>query len=457
MKKYIYNTIICLIFIFSFLFSSNVKAFAADQTIKLELGSETQNSQTGKFAWVLKITTTNIPDGAIIKTGLAENSTKEMNPEEKQVTIKNNYTEFHTDSILTPSTKYLVTTILLDNPKVNQKFSKTTPEGIKPDVITNGEAITSIGSNVIDNSPVGGELPVSVTPKQINLDANNDTTYKFLAPIGLIKSMKSNCKDTDPTCMGNNIGKYLNYIFKFIIGLCAALAVIMLIINGVMYMGDESIFGKTEAKSKMFAAIGGLLIALGAYALLNTINPDLTGKGGVTITPATIELEETPIETDNGKSIPTKNSFINCAGGTGLYQINGESIIFCKAYVSKLQDMILAAKNAGYILTGGGFREYEEQVALRNKYCPDPKLTVPSSSCKPQVAIPGRSTHEQGLARDFHCNGELINWDKQNPRYTQTPKTKACFDWLVQNAGTYGFANLPKENWHWSTGPDKGR
>ena len=40
-------------------------------------------------------------------------------------------------------------------------------------------------------------------------------------------------------------------------------------------MGDESIFAKTQGKEQIMNALLGLFIALGAFALLNTINPDL--------------------------------------------------------------------------------------------------------------------------------------------------------------------------------------
>jgi lipoprotein-anchoring transpeptidase ErfK/SrfK len=100
----------------------------------------------------------------------------------------------------------------------------------------------------------------------VNLDPKKEVdskTYSLLAPIGKMEVAP------------DNIGDYFNTILKIAIGLCGALAVIMIVIGGVQYMGNESIFGKTEAKSRIFSAILGLLIALGAYAILNTINPDL--------------------------------------------------------------------------------------------------------------------------------------------------------------------------------------
>ena len=141
------------------------------------------------------------------------------------------------------------------------------------------------------------QAPVNIAPGSITT-IQNKTTYKFLAPLPGMKT----CMDSsgvDKNCIGNNIGEYLNVIFKLIIGICAALAVIMLIINGITYMGDESVFGKTEAKSKMYSAIFGLLIALGAWALLNTINPALTGQGGLSIAGANIEVETQPLTSND--------------------------------------------------------------------------------------------------------------------------------------------------------------
>jgi hypothetical protein len=295
----------------------------------------------------------------------------------------------------------------------------------------------------------------------------NKSIYNMLAPIGGITRMDSSGTDptcaADPQCITNDIGKYLNIIFKLAIGICAALAVIMLIINGVKYMGDESIFAKTEAKSGMFGAIVGLLIALGAWALLNTINPALTGQNGLNISSANVEIDETPILSDKGSVAPNKNSFNDCpviggsvhGGATRMVQTQYDDFRFCDFYAKKLQKMVADATIAGYKLSGGGYRSLQTQISLRNENCPDPKLTVPSSSCHPETALPGTSNHEQGLAVDLKCNGLLINLD--NPNRPKNPSTKVCFDWLVKNAGTYGFKNLPSENWHWSIGPKAGQ
>ena len=164
-------------------------------------------------------------------------------------------------------------------------------------------------------APLGGYVGVDAVNS-----STNSSKYTLLAPLpGLKPCLDWNSDPTkkDPSCMGANIGEYLNIIFKLLIGICAALAVIMLIINGIMYMGEESVFGKVEAKSKMISAIFGLIIALGAWALLNTLNPALTGAGGFSIASANIQLDPT-VHGDNPQT-PQAGGMV--CGTPGKYKV----------------------------------------------------------------------------------------------------------------------------------------
>ena len=89
----------------------------------------------------------------------------------------------------------------------------------------------------------------------------------------------------------------------------------MIVIGGIQYMGDESVFGKTEAKNRIFSAILGLIIALGSYVLLNTINPDLLGEKGVYIEQATVELDP-EVHGDNPQQ-PVDGKYCN-----GKYEVD---------------------------------------------------------------------------------------------------------------------------------------
>jgi hypothetical protein len=76
---------------------------------------------------------------------------------------------------------------------------------------------------------------------------------------------------------GAGFSNYLNNMFRMGVALCTALAVLMLIIGGIQYVSSDAWSKKSEGRERIFAALFGLLIALGSYALLRTINPALLG------------------------------------------------------------------------------------------------------------------------------------------------------------------------------------
>ena len=121
--------------------------------------------------------------------------------------------------------------------------------------------------------------------------SSSDGTYHVLAPIPGFGN------PGDPAIDSNfKLGTYVATIFKIGIGLAGLLAVIMIIIGGITYMMSDVIGEKEGGKEMITNAIFGLLLALGSYAILNTINPDVvslrfvtggvsTSGGGQTNTP----------------------------------------------------------------------------------------------------------------------------------------------------------------------------
>ncbi len=64
-------------------------------------------------------------------------------------------------------------------------------------------------------------------------------------------------------------------IYTASIGIASILAVIMIIIGGIKYTTMESFNAKTDAKKQITSAFLGLVLLLGSYLLLRTINKDL--------------------------------------------------------------------------------------------------------------------------------------------------------------------------------------
>src|SRR3989344_988649 len=138
--------------------------------------------------------------------------------------------------------------------------------------------------------------PINFISAQAPVTPVSPDTYKLLAPL---KGVQGEVTDFDPA-PDNALGTYLNLMIKVIIGLSAVMAVVMIVIGGMEYMTSELISSKEAGKERIRNALLGLLIALGAYALLFTINPNLLSTN-VALNKAIIEvsvndrLPQTPV------------------------------------------------------------------------------------------------------------------------------------------------------------------
>ncbi len=70
----------------------------------------------------------------------------------------------------------------------------------------------------------------------------------------------------------------INYFLKLLIGLSAVVLVFRLMYEGFIILTSDLPFKIASAKGSFFAALGGLLLAMSSYIILNTINPKLVNS-----------------------------------------------------------------------------------------------------------------------------------------------------------------------------------
>lgn len=155
------------------------------------------------------------------------------------------------------------------------------------------------------------QAPVCTAPSTLAADGCS-CTYALLTPLPGIGTT------FDPTTapgstQNNNLGIYLNAMITIFIGICAILAVIMIVIGGMEYMGSELIASKEEGKERILHAIFGLLLALGAWTLLNQINPNILKSDLSSLSSVQVNVETQP-------DIPQTGTVVN---GVTMYKING--------------------------------------------------------------------------------------------------------------------------------------
>jgi type IV secretory pathway VirB2 component (pilin) len=100
-------------------------------------------------------------------------------------------------------------------------------------------------------------------------ESDKFTKYTFLAPFSeqyKIFDLK------DGACP---FGRYVNLLITIFLGVSAVLAMLMIIVGGIQWMTTELISAKEEGKKKITSAVLGLILALAAYLILKTINPNI--------------------------------------------------------------------------------------------------------------------------------------------------------------------------------------
>lgn len=177
-------------------------------------------------------------------------------------------------------------------------------------------------------------------------------------------------------------------------------------------------------------------------------------SSGGSVDPGDSSQPDNTISSNKGWTLKsdTDYSSVACADGTtdtGVFTTgkNNITVRVCQmpdgltkvaSLISKRTlNMINDAAEDGVTLTAKGqrssFRSIDDQMYFREQNCPDP-INSPSTACTPDTALPGSSMHERGLAIDF----------------ANSSRGSAVWNWLEDNAASYGYFNYPPENWHWS-------
>ncbi len=116
-----------------------------------------------------------------------------------------------------------------------------------------------------------------------------------LAPIpGLTEGVTANTP---------GLATFFNNLYKFLIGLAAALAVIMIIWGGLEYSTQDSISKKSDGKERIYQAIFGLILVLSPVLVFSIINPSILN----------LSLNLQPLDTASGPPVGPTGPLPICA------------------------------------------------------------------------------------------------------------------------------------------------
>ena len=110
---------------------------------------------------------------------------------------------------------------------------------------------------------------------------------------------------------GSTLAGIMSAGYQLLIGIASVLAVVMIFYAGFRYATTVSPGAKSDAKNRILAALGGLLLALSSWLILSTIDDDLVGvefvfrdfKDGVVVFPIMTESDRARLNNEFGATI----------------------------------------------------------------------------------------------------------------------------------------------------------
>jgi len=207
-----------------------------------------------------------------------------------------------------------------------------------------------------------------------------------------------------------------------------------------------------------------VLLCMGLYGLMNQKTAEEPAASAAPSPEVTAEAEPQPSSTPLPTQLTDLNSILVLVDSThGLaedyvpanlatpYLVSTSEAISINAEAgTKAQEMMAAAQEAGIPLyVTDAYISYDTQ----KEYYDNLVSLVGEAEADKQGAKPGYNEHQTGLAIDFTD-------DPASPKQTSSFKDTASYQWLVENAHTYGFILRYPENktaitgtsyepWHW--------
>lgn len=240
------------------------------------------------------------------------------------------------------------------------------------------------------------------------------------------------------------LGGFLKSFFTLLIVIAGILAFLMIVIGAIRYASVDSFSNSESGKDMMMNAIMGLILALGAWIILNAINPNLASNLGITIPTVYINPEFEP-ETGIGTGADGETITLNVAGGgtttltacdeTRMEQVTafGKTFKIYEGLVSNIQSI-----NTEWLATPEDQRYEVKKIGGYN--------------CRRVKGTNTWSAHAYGLAVDINQDQNPFSPPSQNQLTTDMPPEFREM-WTSHGWGWGGSWTTLKDAMHFSKYP----
>ncbi len=171
--------------------------------------------------------------------------------------------------------------------------------------------LSSMFMFVVLFAPIVSLIP---TPAVVHAQGNEDKDYTLLEPLPCLTGKEANCQNGEIKKI--DLGNAIQYAFNLFMAVAAVAAIFMMTYGGFKYMTTDSWYEKKDGRKNIENALIGLLMVLGAFLIMRTVNPKLVD---ITAAIPAIKVDR--------KSAATQNFFDNLNKEADTYRINNQAAI----------------------------------------------------------------------------------------------------------------------------------
>lgn len=211
------------------------------------------------------------------------------------------------------------------------------------------------------------------------------------------------------------LAEYISGVYKYAVGIVSIIAIVIIMVGGLRWMtagGNASAI--TQAKGLISGAAIGLILLLGSYVVLYTINPNLVSFKALQLQLVSRQLIEFT-DTSEESYQTSGGAESGDISGTGLINIKGENMMprvsgQAKANIASIfQKAAKNLENKGCtIASASGARPATTQLRLTKNYCKWSEQYKTYVNCKPAVGIWG-SSNTDGTPKSTTCKYQDSN------------------------------------------------
>ncbi len=254
------------------------------------------------------------------------------------------------------------------------------------------------------------------------------------------------------------LAEYIAAVYKYAVAIASILAVVMIIVAGFQWTASGgSPDAITSAKKRIVNAVTGLVIALGSYTLLYTINPELVQFRALQITyvqPKNLDYQEGGDPAASGATVDINSENLK-------NKISGLGIVCNKGGAAAIPQIVKSMEHKlSYRYGGKGqAKDFGDsgQYAPFNKTCPEGNLCFDCSGFVNLVyACAGLDSPGQSTTQIFTADNTTVkrtgnnNILKDVPTVQEIVPTRCKRDIIKKENGSTGVSETEQQ----STGID---